>query len=179
MTSTRYEIDEEIYITDLLTNEDIPSFIKYLNNPILYANTLTIPSPYTTKDGEDFIQKTNSSSLDSTRYFYIRLNTTNELIGECGLHRSLENGRRAEIGYWLGEPYWHRGLMPKVVKKVIEIGKNEWKNLVRIEARMFFWNKASMRVVEKCGFEFEGVARKRLYKNGQDIDEHSYALIME
>ncbi|CAF2827069.1 unnamed protein product [Rotaria sp. Silwood2] len=179
MASNRYDIDDEIYITDLLTNEDIPSFVKYFNNPILHANSLTIPYPYTTKDGEEFIQKIKSGSLNLTRMFNIRLQTNNELIGGCGLHRSIKNERRTEIGYWLGEPYWHRGLMPKIVKKIIEIIKNEWKNLIRIEAKIFPWNKASMRVVEKCGFVFEGVLRKHAYKNGQDIDEHLYALIIE
>ncbi|CAF4765136.1 unnamed protein product [Rotaria sp. Silwood1] len=179
MISNHYDIDDEIYITDLLTNEDIPSFIKYLNNPIIEANSITVPYPYTTKDGEDFIQKIKSDSLNLTRIFTIRLQTNNELIGECGLYRSIENERKTEIGYWLGEPYWHRGLMPKVVNKAIEIIKIEWKNLVRIEAKIFPWNKASMRVAEKCGFVLEGVLRKHAYKNGQDIDEHLYALIIE
>ncbi|CAF1206855.1 unnamed protein product [Rotaria sp. Silwood1] len=179
MISNHYDIDDEIYITDLLTNEDIPSFIKYLNNPIIEANSITISYPYTTKDGEDFIQKIKSDSLNLTRIFTIRLQTNNELIGECGLYRSIENERKTEIGYWLGEPYWHRGLMPKVVNKAIEIIKIEWKNLVRIEAKIFPWNKASMRVAEKCGFVLEGVLRKHAYKNGQDIDEHLYALIIE
>lgn len=179
MTSNRYEINEEIYITNLLTNDDIPSFIKYLNNPKIYANTLAIPSPYTEKDGEDFINMIKSSSSDSVQTFTIRLNTNNELIGACGLHRSQENERRAIIGYWLAEPYWNRGLMPKVVSKVIEIVKNEWKNLVRIEAHTFTWNKGSMRVLEKCGFIFEGTLRKHTQKNGQDLDINSYALIIE
>ncbi|CAF2643787.1 unnamed protein product [Rotaria sp. Silwood2] len=161
MTSNRYDIDDKIYITDFLTHEDIPSFIKYLNNSTIHANTLAIPYPYSTNDGEDFIKHIKSESLNSTRFFTIRLQTNNELIGACGLHRSVENERRTEIGYWLGEPYWHRGIMPKVVKKVIEIGKNEWKNLVRIEAQIFHWNKASMRVVEKCGFALEGILRPR------------------
>ncbi|CAF1198506.1 unnamed protein product [Rotaria sordida] len=159
MTSSRYEIDDEIYITDLLTNEDIPSFVKYLNNPTIYTNTLKIPYPYSTNDGEDFIKFLKSESLNSTRFFTIRLQANNELIGACGLHRSIKNERRTEIGYWLG--------------------KNEWKNLVRIEAQIFHWNKASMRVVEKCGFTFEGILRKRVHKNGQDIDVHLYALILE
>ncbi|CAF1313665.1 unnamed protein product [Rotaria sordida] len=179
MISNRYDIDDEIYINDLITNEDIPSFVKYFNNPTLHANLLTKPYPYTTKDGEDFIQKIKLNSLSLPRIFSIRLQTNNELIGGCGFRRSVKNERRTEIGYWLGEPYWHRGLMPKIVKRVIEIIKNEWKNLVRIEAKIFPWNKASMRVAEKCGFVFEGVLRKRTHKNGQDIDEHLYALIIE
>src|SRR5215475_2478137 len=125
MTSNRYEVDDEIYLTDLVTDEDIPSLIKYLNNPTLYANTLKIPSPYTAKDGEDFIKMVKANSPDSNMIFIVRLNTNNELIGACGFHRSLKNERRAEIGYWLGEPYWHRGLASKVVKKLTEIGKTQ------------------------------------------------------
>ncbi|CAF2858771.1 unnamed protein product [Rotaria sp. Silwood2] len=135
----------------------IPSFVKYFNNPILQPNSLTILYPYTTKDGEDFIQKIKLDSLNLTRIFTIRLRTSTELIGECGLDRSVKNEKRTEIGYWLNESYWHRGLMSKVVRIVIEVIKNEWKNLVRIEAQIFPWNKASMRVAEKCGFVFEEV----------------------
>ncbi|CAF3046631.1 unnamed protein product [Rotaria sp. Silwood2] len=69
--------------------------------------------------------------------------------------------------------------MSKVVRIVIEVIKNEWKNLVRIEAQIFPWNKASMRVAEKCSFVFEEVLRKHAHKNGQDIDEYLYALIIE
>jgi RimJ/RimL family protein N-acetyltransferase len=179
MTSNRYEVDDEVYITDLLTKDDIPSFIKYLNNTTIYTNTLKIPYPYTQKDGEEFVEFMESSSLDLTRYFSIRLNSNNELIGACGFFRSESHRRRIEIAYWLAEPFWHRGIVPKVVKKAIEIIKSEWKDFIRIEAEIFSWNKPSMRVVEKCGFTFEGILRKRTHKNGQDIDVHSYSLIIE
>lgn len=179
MITNRYDIDDVIYITEAFTNEDIPSFIKYLNNPTIHANTLAIPNPYATKDGEAFIEIVKSSLTDSQRFFAIRLQANEELIGVCGLSRLVKNSRIVEIGYWLGEPYWHRGLMPKVVKTAVEIMKTEWKHFVRIEACIFSWNKASMRVVEKCGFQFEGILRKRIYKNEKDIDVHSYALIIE
>ncbi|CAF3299228.1 unnamed protein product [Rotaria sp. Silwood2] len=148
----------------------IPSFVKYFNNPILQPNSLTIPYPYTTKDGEDFIQKIKLDSLNLTRIFTIRLRTSTELIGECGLDRSVKNEKRTEIGYWLNESYWHRGLMPKVVRIVIEVIKNEWKNLVRIEAQIFPWNKASMRVAEKCGFVFEEVLHFLVMANDTDVN---------
>ena len=179
MTLNRYEINDEVYITNLLTKEDIPSFIKYLNNATIHTNTLNIPYPYTQSDGEEFVKRTESSSLDSKRHFTIRLNSNNELIGVCSLFRSKSNSRRMAIGYWLAESYWGRGIMPKVVKKAVEIMKAEWKDIVRIEAEIFSWNKASMRVVEKCGFIFEGILRKCMHKNGQDIDVHSYSLIIE
>ena len=180
MTSNnRYEINDEIYIDDLLTEEDIPSFVKYLNNPTIHANTLAVPYPYTTKDGEEFLETKKTQSTDSEKYFSIRLNTNDELIGACAIIRLPPHNRRAEIGYWLAEPYWHRGLMSKVAKKVIDIAKNDWENLVRIEAGIFHWNDGSKRVVEKCGFQFEGILRKYIYKDGKDLDIHSYALIFD
>jgi ribosomal-protein-alanine N-acetyltransferase len=101
------------------------------------------------------------------------------MIGACGFHRLTDNKRRIEIGYWLGEPYWHRGITSKVLKKAIEIIKTEWKDFIRIEAIVFPWNTASIRVLQKCGFTYEGLLRKRVYKNGQDIDVQSYALIID
>ena len=179
MTSNRYDIDDEVYITDWLTNDDIPSFVKYLNNPKIYANTLAIPSPYTEKDGEDFLKIVKSSSLDSLLTFAIRLKSTNELIGACDLHRSAKNERRAAVGYWLAEPFWNRGIVPRVLTKVIEIGRSQWRNLVRLEAHIYSWNQGSKRVAEKCAFQFEGILRKHTHKNGQYIDINSYALIFD
>ncbi|CAF3636119.1 unnamed protein product [Adineta steineri] len=160
MTSNRYEITNEIYINNLLTENDIPSLVKYLNNPTIYANTLHIPQPYTIKDGENFLSAIKSNS-EPTLFFVIRLNETDEMIGGCGLQSLIKNDRIAEIGYWLGEPYWGRGFMSKVIGKVIEIGQIQWKNLVRIEAEIFTWNNGSRRVVEKCHFAYEGLLRPR------------------
>lgn len=177
MTSNRYEITDEIHITDQITTDDIPSMVKYLNNPKIYANTLAIPHPYTEKEGEDFLKMIQSSSLETSRHFAIRLNNSNEMIGACGFFRSEKNPRSSGIGYWLAEPYWGRGLMPKVVSKAIEIAKNQWTNLVRIEAHIYTWNKPSTRVVEKSGFQCEGILQKYYYKDSQDTDVYSYAYI--
>ena len=178
MALERCDIDDDTYITDLISDDDIPSLIKYLNNPAVTVNTLRVAIPYTRADGEAYIRKLQKESMDSTRIFHIRLNATNELIGACGFYRCSYNGRRTDISYWLGEPYWNRGLIPKVTKKCIEIIQDQWKDLVRIEARMLSWNKSSMRVAEKCGFTFEGILRKYEYKDGQDVDAHVYALII-
>lgn len=181
MTSdVKFDVDEEIFITNHLSNDDIPSLIKYLNNPKIIRNTLAIPSPYKEIDGETFINEVRTTSNDSLILFSIRLKTNDEMIGCCGFHRvSKTNERRAEIGYWLAEPFWGRGLMAKVLKKAIEIVRQRWTNFVRLEAKIYPWNKSSMRVVEKCGFQFEGIHRKALHKNGEDIDEHCFALIFD
>lgn len=172
------DVDEDICLRTRLTSEDVPSLVKYLNNPAIFRNTLKIPFPYTSNDGEDFVKIVRAAGSDI--FFSIRLKTTDEMIGCCGFHRHWEdNERRAEIGYWLAEPFWRRGLMTKVLSRAIEAVRKRWPNLVRLEAKVFPWNKASMRVVEKCGFQFEGVHRKALRKNGEDIDEHIFALIFD
>ena len=99
MTLNRYEITDEVYITNLFTTEDASSLIKYLNNPTLYANTLRIPSPYTQNDAKDFIKMIKSDESDSTRFFTLRLKSNDEMIGACGFHRLTDNKRRIEIGY--------------------------------------------------------------------------------
>ena len=99
MTSIRLDIDDEIYITDSVSENDIQSWIKYLNNPTIYANTLMIPYPYTQKDGEAFLETLKSEPRsESSRLFAVRLKENDELIGACGVYRSEKNERRAEIG---------------------------------------------------------------------------------
>ena len=179
MSSNHYEINDEIYLNDILTENDVPSLVKYLNNPNIYANTLRLPYPYTTKDGEDYMKIVNESNKDIDRFFTIRLKENDEMIGSCGIHGSKSNRRVAEIGYWLAEPFWRRGIASAAVKKALEILKTQCKHLVRIEAEIFVWNTASKALVEKCGFTFEGLLPKRIHKNGNDIDVWMYSYIIE
>ena len=69
----------------------------------------------------------------------------------------------AEIGYWLAKPYWKKGIMSEAVKKICEIGFNEF-GLSRITANVFEQNIGSARVVEKCGFTLEAACLKNYYK---------------
>ncbi len=179
MTSTRYEINDEFYLTNILTTEDIPAMIKYLNNPKLIDSMLTIPSPFTVSDAETLLESIKSISPKSKRLFTVRLCLTGELVGVCSLSRSSSLSHISEISYWLGEPFWQRGLMPQIVRKVIETMSSEWDNLIRIEAYVFPWNKSSIRVLEKTNFLLEGVLRKHNFKNGQYNDGYLYSFILE
>jgi RimJ/RimL family protein N-acetyltransferase len=130
-------------------------------------------------DAETLLESMKLISPKLKRLFTIRLCLTGELVGVCSLSRSSNDNHIAEISCWLGEPFWHRGLMPQVVRKVIEVMSSEWNNLIRIEAHVFPWNKPSMRVLERAGFLFEGVLRKHNFKNGQYNDGHLYSFIVE
>jgi RimJ/RimL family protein N-acetyltransferase len=82
----------------------------------------------------------------------------------------------AHIGYWLGESYWGRGIMTAVVRAVSDHAFAN-RGFLRLEAPVFAWNPASMRVLEKCGYVREAVMRKSAIKDGQVIDMMLYAKV--
>ena len=84
--------------------------------------------------------------------------------------------KSAEFGYWLGEPYWGRGIMTEAVKRVVPYVMEHF-DLIRLESPVFEWNPASMRVLERSGFVREGVARASGFKDGQIFDRMIYAFV--
>ncbi len=107
------------------------------------------------------------------RHFAIR--EGDSLIGSVGFD-GLQEGHTAEIGYWLGRAWWSRGIMTAVVGKACEHAIARWQ-LVRITAHVFESNIASARVLEKNGFELEGVLRKHYRKDGRFLDSRLFALV--
>ena len=82
------------------------------------------------------------------------------------------------MGYWLGEPFWGRGLMTDVVRAFTEFALREF-SLQRLEAGVYEWNPASARVLEKAGYRLEGTLRRSMIKDGQVIDRLIYACLAE
>lgn len=153
--------------------EDLSSLVNYANNPKIAARlTDAFPYPYTEEDGNRFIEM--ASNQDPVLIFAIDLD--GEAIGGIGLHPKSDIDRlNAELGYWLAEPFWGRGIMSKAIHMMIEIG---FKSLAvtRIYARPFGSNIASQRVLEKSGFVLEGRFDKVLIKNDVLEDELIYAV---
>jgi RimJ/RimL family protein N-acetyltransferase len=83
----------------------------------------------------------------------------------------------AEIGYWLGEKYWHKGIMTQAVKMFVKYTFDNFIELQKIYATPFGFNIASQKVLQKAGFEREAILKKAAIKNGQIIDLHYYSLI--
>ena len=81
----------------------------------------------------------------------------------------------AEIGYWLGEPYWGRGIGSAAVEKLVQHGFHKL-NLMRIQAAVFSYNEPSIHVLLKNGFKHEGVMRKKVFKDGKFHDEYLFGL---
>jgi RimJ/RimL family protein N-acetyltransferase len=93
------------------------------------------------------------------------------LVAEKDVYR-----RTANIGYWLGEPFWNNGIITKAVKLITDYGFNKL-NFIRIHTGIFEFNIASMKVLEKNGYVKDGVFKKNIFKNGKVWDEHRYSKI--
>ncbi len=155
------------------TLDDVDALVKYANNPRVAANlTDGFPHPYTKEDAERFI--TMAMSATPTRIFAIECN--NEAVGGIGLHLQEDIYRNnAELGYWLAEPFWGKGIMTGIVKEIVTYGFAHFP-INRIYARPFGSNLGSQRVLEKAGFHLEGRFHKTLIKNGELEDELVFAI---
>lgn len=157
-----------------LKKEDAPIMAELANNKKISMNLRDgFPDPYTLKDAEKFIEQFGQHK--QMHVFAVEYN--GRYAGNIGLHIEGDVYRKsAEIGYFLGEPYWNKGIMTKAVKLVTDYG---FKNLdiVRIHTGIFEYNRASQRVLEKCGFKKEGVFEKAIVKNNRIWNEIRYALL--
>jgi [ribosomal protein S5]-alanine N-acetyltransferase len=151
---------------------DAKSIAQYANNPNIAMRLRDrFPCPYTICDAEGFIAAV--SRQDPRVAFAIA--TRREAIGGIGLEMGSDVYRfTAELGYWLGEPFWGRGIMTGAVRE-FTTWAFEHLSLYRIHANIFATNAASARVLEKAGFEREGCLRAGVFKNGQILDQLVYA----
>jgi len=116
-----------------------------------------------------------SANGDETFAFAITLD--DKVIGSIGVFRQQNIHRQtAEMGYYIAEEYWGKGIMTEVVKQICEyVFKNS--DIFRIYAEPFAYNTGSCRVLEKAGFQYEGTLRSNAVKNGKVIDMKMYSLL--
>lgn len=158
--------------------EDKYELAQNLNNMKVLNNLRDgLPYPYTEKDAEEYILAMLSADKDSTYAFAIAVD--DKVIGSIGVFRRDNiHSRTAELGYYIGEPYWGQGLMTSAVRQICEYVFDNT-DIIRIFAEPFAHNIASCRVLEKAGFSMEGVLRSNAVKNGAIVDMKMYALIKE
>lgn len=133
--------------------------------------------PYTIEDAQYFIQNIALRFGDKGIIYAI------EVDGNFAGCISVEEGqdvyrKSAELGYWLGEPYWGQGIMADAVRQICAEAFEKL-DIVRIQAEIFARNTGSRKVVEKCGFTLEGILEKSVYKREELLDACMYALIKE
>jgi RimJ/RimL family protein N-acetyltransferase len=118
-------------------------------------------------------------NADTNNTFAFAITVDGTVAGSVGAFRQSNiHSRTAEMGYYVGEDYWGKGICTAAVKLACRY-VFEHSDILRIYAEPFSHNAASCRVLEKAGFLFEGTLRSNAVKNGQVIDMKMYALIKE
>lgn len=152
---------------------DLDSLVSNANNwNIAKFMTNRFPHPYTEKDGKEFITFANQN--DPITIFTIDI--AGHASGAIGLHPQSDVMRKnAELGYWVAEPFWGKGIVSAAILQMVDYGFKNF-DIHRIFARPFGNNKASQRVLEKTGFVLEAHIKRNIYKNGEYLDEMIYAV---
>ena len=155
---------------------DVPALAKYLNNKKIWDNCRDrLPYPYTSEDAASFIQYAKSQDVQNN--YCIEVNA--EAVGNISFDRGTDVERfNAEIGYWIAEPHWNKGIMTQALCQAVSdyFSKTD---IMRIFANVYAYNFASMRVLEKAGFQKTGIQHSACFKNGQFLDCHCFELLKE
>jgi len=155
------------------STKDLKDLVHYANNfNVSKFMTNKFPYPYTNEAGITFI--TYATMDKPTHIFAIEID--GHAVGGIGVHLQTDiQQKNAELGYWLAEPYWGKGIISQAIKEIIPFAFNTY-DIVRLFARPFGNNIASQRVLEKAGFTLEARIEKGLYKNEEFQDELIYAI---
>nr|WKN34189.1 GNAT family protein [Tunicatimonas sp. TK19036] len=155
---------------------DEASLAKYANNRSIWQNVRDrFPHPYTHQDARIWVQVADKDP--NALNFAIEVDK--EAVGGIGVvFKDDVYHRTAEIGYWLGEPYWKQGITTRAVSAVTDYVFAHY-DICRLYAGIFEYNTASGRVLEKAGYTLEARLRKNVTKNGRTVDELVYAKIKD
>lgn len=158
------------------TLADAPHLIRYANDPLVYAMTLTLPFPYTEEAAISFLYKAQSGRKDgSAQMFAIRTHENGKFMGGIGLHHNARYGW-AEIGYWMGEPHRGKGYVTEAVKAVITYGFEHFA-LIRIQAQIREGNTASQKILIRCGLTEEATLEDNTIKGDEIHTVIQYRLL--
>jgi len=153
---------------------DAEAIARHADNRKIWLNLRdAFPHPYTLGDARDFIRSLRGRLPETT----FAIDVGGEAAGSVGfvLRHDVER-MSAEIGYWLAEPFWGRGIATEALVAVTTYAI-ETHHLTRIYALPFAWNTASCRVLEKAGYSLEARLRRSAIKDGQITDQLQYAFI--
>ena len=154
--------------------EDAPSLAIYANNREIWLNLRDqFPHPYGLADAEAYLRLVSERPNETS----FAIEVAGQAVGGVSLRPGHDVERcSAEIGYWLGEPFWGRGIMTSAVRTVTEHAFDQL-GLTRVFAVPFARNPASSRVLDKAGYEREGLMRRSAIKDGVILDQYLYAKV--
>ncbi len=152
--------------------DDLAALVKHANNFNIWINLRdAFPFPYTEDAGLGWL----NMAMAENHNLLLAIEVDGEAVGGIGAHFHSDVYRiNCEIGYWLSESYWGRGIITKAVTLLVDHIFTSRPDITRIYADLFAYNPASARVLEKCGFHLEAVHKNAVLKNGKVVDEHRY-----
>jgi [ribosomal protein S5]-alanine N-acetyltransferase len=157
-------------------SEDKEALVRNANNQKVWRNlTEMFPHPYTEADADYWLSFANQAAPS----IHCAIEFEGEAVGGVGVIAGEGIARHTgQFGYWLGEKYWGKGIATAAARAMVAHVFSASKFL-RLEAPVFAWNPASMRVLEKVGFVREGVLRQSVFKDGQLISSVMYAHVRD
>lgn len=162
-------LNTERLTLDTLTERDIPRLVELCGDWKIAQTTLRIPHPYTEQDAREWLAFLDRRIAEGQAYsFAVRLTETGELIGNIRINPDEEH-RRAELGYWVGVPYWGMGYCTEAGREIIRYGFEDLQ-LNAITCGYCVGNTASQRVMDKLGIPLEGVRKQHYFRHGKYID---------
>ena len=156
--------------------DDVPALTRYANNRQVSINLRdSFPFPYREADARAWIQAVRSMAPET----HFAIASSSEAIGGIGLVQQTDvYHHSAELGYWLAEPFWGKGIATSAVTAFVPRAFTQF-HLLRIYAGVFDRNLASVRVLEKAGFRLEGRLKNHISKDGEILDELLYAVTVD
>jgi ribosomal-protein-alanine N-acetyltransferase len=158
----------------VLRESDALRLVELADNEKISENLRdAFPHPFTLQDAEKFIHKAMKQEVPTS----FAIEYKGEYVGNIGLKIGEDVHRKtAEIGYFIGESYWNKGIATIALQMITDYGFREL-DIVRIHTGIFEFNIASQRVMEKCGFNIDGIFKKSIFKKDRIWDEIRYSKI--
>lgn len=155
---------------------DAPRLCELGNNPKIAANMRdAFPCPYTLDDARAFIEKTQHNAHFKHVHAIV---WDQEVVGSIGIFQESDVYRfNYEIGYWLGEPYWGKGIMKEALHLMINFARTAT-DAHRLYAGVFDYNVASANVLRRNGFKEVALLQDKVFKNGRFIDEYLFEILI-
>jgi ribosomal-protein-alanine N-acetyltransferase len=156
--------------------QDAQELAAVANNRNIWNNVRdALPSPYTVMDALQWISHVNNQNPPIN--FAIVCN--GKVTGSIGCTTKEDIARKTiEIGYFVGEPYWGKGIATEAIKQLLDFIHTRL-DIARIEAHVFAANTSSMKVLRKNGFHLEAINRKAAFKNNELIDDHVWVKLVQ
>ena len=157
--------------------DDLEPLVRYANNRNIWHNLRDrFPHPYTRAHGEEWLMRQTHAREPLMNF---AIGHDDQFVGGIGFERFDDVNRlTCEIGYWVAEPFWGRGIASLALSEAAAYAFEHF-DFERVQATVFAWNVASARVLEKCGFALEARLRRNVIKDGQFTDTLMYVRLRE